>query len=265
MALNSFKLAASILSIMTLAGTANASLFSFASDDDSSQFTFRGTAGTGSTFGIVNGRDPTSTPVTLKIDDNNGPLATVSLNVGFRSNFTATFANSVGVAGATTYVYTVTGTFSFVDNATGAALLTGTIGTAQPAAMTILGSSTAWGSSGSIFDSDTAYNFAGAVTWTSTAALATAMMGAGAANPLNYGIPAAGGTSNTPDDFSFTLTNLNSNGGPVPITSPGRLPTTAWASEGSFSGSAINGIPSPGALTLVGVAGLLSMSRRRRA
>jgi len=261
MAFNSFSLAASVLSILTLAGTANASLFSFASDDDSSQFTFRGTAGTGSTFGIVNGRDPAGTPVTLKIDDNNGAQATVSLNVGFRSNFTATFANSVGVAGAMTYVYTVTGTFSFVDLASGAALLTGSIGANNPAAMTVLGSNTSWGSSGAIFDSDSAYNFAGAVVWTATQGLVTAITAAGA-NAANYGI--AAGSSNTPDDFGFTLTNLNSNGGPVPISSPGRLPTSAWASEGSFSGSAINGIPSPGALTLVGIAGLLSMSRRRR-
>jgi len=263
MALNSFSLTASVLSILALAGTANASLFSFASDDDSSQFTFRGTAGSGSTFGIVNGRDPAGTPVTLKIDDNNGALPTISLNVGFRANFTATFANSVGIAGAMTYVYTVSGTFSFVDVNTGAALLTGSIGANNPAALTILGSNTSWGSSGSIFDSDSAYNFAGAVMWTATAGLGTAITNAGA-NPTNYGIAAAGGTSNTPDDFGFTLTNLNSNGGPVPITSPGRLPTTAWASEGSFSGSAINGIPSPGALTLVGLAGLIGTSRRRR-
>jgi len=264
MAFTSFKsLAFSALSLTMLAGSAHATLFSFASDDDSSQFTFRGTAASGSTFGIVNGRDPTGTPVTLKIDDNNGANPTVSLSVNFRASFTATFVNSVGLAGAQTFVYSVTGSFSFLNATTGAALLTGTIGTNQPAAMTILGTTTSWGSSGSIFDSDSAYNFAGAVVWTATAGLATAITTAGQ-NPTNYGVPTAGGTSVSPDDFGFTLTDVNTNNGPVPINSTSRLPTSAWASEGSFSGSAVNGIPTPGALSLIGLAGLIALGRRRR-
>lgn len=265
MAFTSFKsLSTSVLTLTLLAGSAHATLFSFASDDDSSQFTFRGTAASGSSFGVVNGRDPQGTPVTLKIDDNNGANPTVTLNVNFRANFTATFVNSVGLAGAQTFLYSVTGSFSFVDSASGAALLTGTIGGGnQPGALTILGTNTTWGSSGSLFSSDTAYNFAGAVTWTAAAGLATAISGAGQ-NPLNYGVPVAGGSSNTPDDFSFTLTNLNTGGGPVPINSTSRLPTAAWASEGSFSGSAVNGIPTPGALSLIGLAGLIALGRRRR-
>lgn len=251
------------LSLTLLTTSAHATLFSFASDDDSTQFTFRGTAASGSNFGIVNGRDPMGTPVTLKIDDNNGGNPTVSLNVNFRANFSAFFVNSVGLAGAQTFVYGVSGSFSFVDPSTGAALLTGTLGANQPASLTILGSTTAWGTSGSIFSSDTAYNFAGSVVWTSTPGLAAAISAA-SQNPLNYGVPLAGGTSGTPDDFSFTLTNLNSGGGAVPINSTSRLPTTAWASEGSFSGSALNGIPTPGALSLIGVAGLLVLGRRRR-
>ena len=167
---------------MTLAGAAQATLFSFASDDDSSQFTFRGTAASGMSFGIVNGRDPLGTPVTLKIDDNNGLGNTVSLNVNFRANFTASFVNSVGLAGAQTFVYSVTGSFSFLNPTTGATLLTGTIGQTFPAAMTILGTTSNWGSAGSIFDSDGAYGVAGAVVWTATSDLSTYAQSSAGAN-----------------------------------------------------------------------------------
>lgn len=248
-----------------LAGASHATLLSFASDDDSSNFTFRGTAATGTDFMIRHGRNPQSTPVTLKIDDNNGALPTLSLPVGFTANFTARWEGSVGLAGAQTHVYRVLGSFSFVDPATGAALLTGTISSDNtPGAMTISGSNTAWGSSGGIFNSDAAYNFAGAVVWTATPALISYAATQGINNLPLYGI-VGGGTSGSPDDFAFTLSNVNSNGGAVPINSTSRLPTAAWASEGSFSGSAVNGIPSPGSLALFAAAGLLVGGRRRRA
>jgi len=266
MALNSYSsLVASIVTLTALAGSAHATLFRFASDDDSSNFTFRGTAATGNSFAIVNGRDPQASPLTLKIDDNNGALPSVSLNVGFRANFSARWADSVGLAGAQTHVYRVLGSFSFVNPANNAVLLTGTISNDNaPAVLTILGSTTAWGSAGSIFGSDTAYNFAGSVVYTATADLITFAQAQAGANLLNYGVQ-SGGSSSSPDDFSFTLTSATSNGGAVPINSTSRLPTSAWASEGSFSGSAVNGIPTPGAFGLLGVAGVLIMSRRRRA
>lgn len=265
MALISFKsLTTSIVALTALAGSAQATLFSFASDDDSSNFTFRGTAATGNSFSIVNGRDPQSTPLTLKIDDNNGALPTVSLSVGFRANFTARWEGSVGLAGAQTHVYRVLGSFSFVNPNTGATLLTGTVSSDNsPAAMTVLGTTTAWGSSGSIFGSDTAYNFAGAVVWSATADFLTYAQSSAGANLLSYGV--AAGASNAPDDFSFTLTDLNSSGGNVPINSTTRLPTSAWSSESSFSGTALNGIPSPGAVAVLGLAGLVAFGRRRRA
>ncbi len=250
-----------VVTLLGLAGSAQAALFSFASDDDSSQFTFRGTAGSGSSFTISNGRDPASTPVTLKIDDNNGALPTVALNVGFIADMTARWEGSVGVAGSQTHVYSVTGTFSFVNDA-GAPLLTGTFSSPNtPAVMTVLGSMTSWGSAGSIFGSDTVSGFAGAVTWTATADL-IALANSQSINLAQYGI--AVGNSGSPDDFSFTLTNLNAANSNVPIDLMSRLPTAAWQSEGSFSGSAVNGIPSPGALTLIGAAGLVLAARRRR-
>lgn len=250
-----------VVTLLGLVGSAQAALFSFASDDDSSQFTFRGTAGSGSTFTISNGRSPSSTPVTLKIDDNNGALPTVALDVGFIADMTAHWEGSVGVAGSQTHVYSVLGSFSFV-NAAGAPLLTGTFSSPNtPTVMTVLGSMTAWGSSGSIFGSDTVSGFAGAVTWTATADL-IALANSQGVNLAQYGI--AAGNSNAPDDFSFTLTSLNAANANVPIDSMSRLPTAAWQSEGSFSGSAVNGIPSPGAISLLGVAGLILAGRRQR-
>jgi len=263
MALNSFKTAAiSVLSLTALAGSAHATLFSFASDDDSTSFTFRGTAAMGTSFGIVNGRDPQSTPLTLKIDDNNGALATVSLNVGFRANLTARWEGSVGFAGQQTHVYRVLGSFSFVNPTTGATLLTATIPSDNaPAAMTIAGSTTQWGSAGSIFGSDSAFSFAGAVVWTATADFLTYAQTSAGANLVNYGVVA--GTSSTPDDFGFTLTNVNANGAGVPINTTSRLPSSAWQSEASFSGTA--NIPTPGAAGLLAAGGLVVLSRRRRA
>jgi hypothetical protein len=266
MALNLFpgvSRAIGVVTLLGLAGTAQAALFSFASDDDSSQFTFRGTAGSGTTFNVRNGRDPASTPVTLKIDDNNGALPTVSLNVGFVANFTGDWEGSVGVAGSQTHVYSALGSFSFVG-ATGAPLLTGTFNTPNaPAVMTVSGTTTAWGSAGSVFGSDTVSGIAGAVVWTATADLITLANSLGI-NLAQYGI--AVGSSNAPDDFSFTLTDLGAatGGGPVAIDMMSRLPTAAWQSEGSFSGSAVNGIPSPGALALLGAAGAMVAARRHR-
>lgn len=250
------------LALLSLAGSAQAAFFSFASDDDSSQFTFRGTAGSGSSFSISNGRSPSTTPVTLKIDDNNGALPTVSLNVGFLADMTVRWEGSVGVAGSQTHVYSVLGSFSFVNDA-GAPLLTGTFNNANtPAVMTVLGSMTNWGSAGSIFGSDTVSGFAGAVTWTATADL-IALANSQSINLAQYGIVA--GSSASPDDFAFTLTDLNAANANVPIDSMSRLPSAAWQSEGSFSGSAVNGIPSPsGAVALVGAAGLILAGRRRR-
>lgn len=264
MSLNSYKaLAVSAISLLTLAGSAQATLFSFASDDDSNAFTFRGTASTGTDFMIRNARDPLQNLVTLKIDDNNLSGPTVALDVGFLASFSVTYQGSVGFAGLQTHTYAVAGSFSFVDRTTGAALLTGTIGAATPAVMTILGNGTSWGSAGSIFGSDSAANVSTAVQWTATPALVTLAANQGF-NLSNYGI-IGGQASNLPDDFSFTLTALAAaTGGAVPINAQTRLPTASWLSEGSFSGTALTGIPTPGAVSLLGLAGLMAMSRRRR-
>jgi hypothetical protein len=60
------------------------------------------------------------------------------------------------------------------------------------------------------------------------------------------------------------MTNLGANNTTVPIDSMSRLPTAAWQSEASFSGSAVNGIPSPGAMALLTAAGVMMLGRRYR-
>lgn len=246
-----------IAALLSLAGSAQAALFSFASDDASSQFTFLGTAGAGTTFTASASGGGTGVPVTLKIDDNNGALPTVSLNVRMIATFTFAYVSSIGTMNNQTHAYSVVGMFGFVD-AAGAPLLTVNVTTQNPAGLAIGGTMTQWFSAGGLFGSDNAGG--GTVAYTPTAALFTAGTAAGA-NLNNYGI--FNGTSTGPDDFGFSLTFVNANNLPVSIDAQTRLPTAAWRAEGSYSGSA-TWIPSPGSAAMIGLAGLLAAGRRRR-
>lgn len=250
----------SIIALLGLAGSAQATLFSFASDDASSQFTFQGTAAAANnSFTLTHTSN--RVPVTPKIDDNNDVLPTVAIAVGLTANVTLNWFNSLGMGGSQTHAYSATGTFSFVDPSSGAALLTIAFTNQSPAGMTIGGSMSEWFSSGGLFGSDNGGG--GTVTYTSTPALFTAGAAVGA-NLENYGIfGGANATSTGPDDFSFTLTRVNAAGAAVPINSTTRAPSAAWNAEGSFSGSA-TWIPSPGAFALIGAAGLMVAGRRRR-
>lgn len=251
-----------ILSILTaagLTGSAQAALFSFASDDASNAFTFVGTAGAANTFTMT--QQGARIPVTLKIDDNNGPLPTVALNVFFEAEFTLGWIGSLGTGNSQTHAYSATGNFRFVDANGGVLLSIATTGQ-NPAGMTIGGTMSNWASAGSLFGSDNAGG--GTVAYTTTPALFTLASGAGA-NLEQYGIfGGANATSIGTDDFGFSLTFVSAaTGGPVPIDSTSRLPTGAWRAEGSYSGSA-TWIPAPGTMALVGIAGGLIARRRRR-
>jgi hypothetical protein len=248
-----------------LAGSAQATFLSFASDDATNGFTFRGTAGTGTTFNITNANAPSATnQFALKIDDNNGPLPTVSINAGFLANFTATWQGSQAVFGNFAHVYSVVGSFTFTNPANPAQVwLTGTVNNAQtPGILTIPGSANQWGSAGSISGSDVTANFAGTVVYTATQGFINFAQGLGI-NLASYNITA--GSSISPDDFAFTLSVINAGPGAVPINPTTRLPTSAWQSEGSYSGAAPNGIPNPGAVSLLVAGGLIFAGRRRRA
>lgn len=232
---------ARILACATAVGvatTANAALFSFASDVDSGSFTFVGGAG-----GVIDAQDPTDTQL-LFIDDNNGPLPTIPLEVEFEAAFQMAYVASVPVTGNTfVHTYALAGVFGFFSP-TGAPILTATL---TGGALTALGSATAWGTSETIQVNDIG---AGEITYTWW----------GPDLPA-YGIYA--GDSIGPDDAAFTLTLTLSPGGfGVPLDPQTGLPAAIWTSEGSYSGSAFF-IPTPGAAALAGI-GLMGISRRRR-
>lgn len=280
MAHRMFSLGAAALALTALAGTAQATFFSFASDVNHQQFTFQGSAGSGGSFKLTNFTTPNT--FNLVIDDNNGPQPAVILPVEFRADLTAT-SPVVSTIGGTLveFNYRVTGTFSFFSTAAtgngvpaGTELLRVTVGTAgQNGGLlkipgTVNGSTRTWSSVGAVLGAD---SFAD-VTYTAFTALVTAMGGAGTAANYNIAVGAGGQTSSTtPDDFAFTLSALQGFPAGLPVTSTGpavaldanNLPTTAWRSESSYSGSAIGGIPTPAATALLGVAGLVATRRRR--
>lgn len=259
MSLSLFSRTIGVVALLGVAGSAQATLFSFASDDESDFFTFRGTAATGSSFSMMQGRDPRNR-VTLKIDDENGARPTVSLDVGFTANWTLTWIGSVGMGNAQTHAYALSGTFTFVDPNTGADLLTIAVTNQSPAGMTIGGTMSQWGSAGGMFGSDSSAS----VVYTATPALITLFNANTSGGATNADYELFTGASIGPnDDFGFSLTFVNAAGGPVPINQTTRLPSAAWNAEGSYSGSATFLIPSPGSLALMGAAGLVALRRRR--
>ncbi|HMN39670.1 MAG TPA: hypothetical protein PKE29_02420 [Phycisphaerales bacterium] len=250
-------LGAAAVAAAALASPAQATFFSFASDMNSNAYTFGGSAGLLGSFNITDFSRPNT--FTLKIDDNNGPLSTVSIPVEFRAALTASAGQSTSITPSLwQHSYSVAGTFGFYD-AAGTALLTANVGASNPAVLTVPGTQTTWSSTGAVLGA-TSYSD---VTYTASAALITAMGGTAAA--AQYGIFL--GASGTPADFAFGLTALNGGaiGLSVAIDPTTKAPTTAWRSESSFSGSAAGFVPSPGSAMLVGTAGLLMTTRRRRA
>src|SRR5436190_217773 len=93
---------------------AHATLFSFASDINSNNFTFTGSAGSGGSFTITEANRPNT--FSLLIDDNNGPRPTVALAVEFRANLVATNHVGVTVGPLIHHSYQVSGMFGFYQN-----------------------------------------------------------------------------------------------------------------------------------------------------
>lgn len=249
-------LGAAAIVAAAIASPAQATLFSFSSNINSNAYTFGGTAGTLGSFGITDFSRPNT--FTLNIDDNNGPLPTLSIPVEFHASITASTGLSTNIAGNLwVHSYRVAGSFGFYD-AAGAGLLTATVGPTNPAVLTVPGSQTTWSSTGAVLGADTFSN----ITYTASNQLIAAMGGAAVA--AQYGI--FSGASGTPADFAFDLSVINAGaiGQAVAIDPTTKAPTSAWRSESSYSGSAGGFVPSPGAAVLFGAAGLLSMSRRRR-
>jgi hypothetical protein len=250
-------LSAAALAAAALASPAQATFFSFASDMNSNAYTFGGSAGILGSFTLNDFSRPNT--YTLLIDDNNGPLPTLSIPVEFHAALTASSGQSTSITPSLwQHSYHVAGTFGFY-NAAGVALLTANVGTTNPALLTVPGTQTAWSSTGAVLGASSYSD----ITYTASAALITAMGGSAIAG--QYGIFAAG--SSAPADFAFDLSVLNGGaiGLNVAIDPTTKAPVTAWRSESSFSGSAAAFVPSPGSAALVGAAGVLSIIRRRRA
>ena len=247
------------VSALAIAASAHASLFSFASDSNNTLPTFQGTASNNGAF-LISDSGP-SNRFDLLIDDDNGPAPALSFQTRFQADLRAQWIASTPIAGPTVlHTYSVSNgasgfAFRFTD-LSGVELLRASLGSTQ-GVLSIPGTATTWSSAGGIRASDTFAN----VTWTATQALVDRIVAAGA-NPATYGIRV--GSSVAIDDFAFDLTRLvNPNNGSV-VIDRGGLPTTAWTSEGSFSGSATAGIPAPGAAGLLALGGLVATRRRRR-
>jgi hypothetical protein len=240
-------------SVLALTGAAQASLFSFASDRNDTLPTFVGTAGAGGTFTLSNAPD---NRFTLLLDDDNGPVPVTSVDVGFVANLSGAFLATVPFVGNTfQHTYSINGSFKFVDRVTGADLL---IANVNNGLFFTAGSRTSWSTAAVVSASDSIAG--GSVSYTATQAFVDKLLAAGV-DPTAYGIRV--GTSSGTDDAGFSLSSLLSNVGGLVALGSGGLPTTSFTAEGSFSGSAAGGVPTPAAASLLGLAGLVAMGRRR--
>jgi hypothetical protein len=247
------RIAACAFSLAALAGSARATLFSFASDVNSNSFTFAGTAGAGGSFTMSDFSRPNT--FNLLVDDNNGPMPTISIPVEFRCDLNITNGTSTQIAGTLyQHSYRALGSFGFYDSM-GNPLLTVVIGP-NAGVLTVPGSQNSWSTTGAVLGSD---SFAD-VTYTASAAFIADLGGAAAAQA--YGITTA--SSVGPDDFAFSLSVINAGaiGATVSLDPTTHAPTTSWRSESSYSGSAFGGVPAPGAMSLVSF-GVALIARRR--
>lgn len=238
------KLLAATAAIVLASGSAQATFFSFYSDNNHTDWTFRGLGDK-----VIDAQDP-SDPIDLIIDDDNGPAPQKAFQTEFDAEFDILYLGSVPMPmpGKFLHAYAISGKFSFTEIGTGNVLLTAVL---EGGAFTAVGSGgaaapvTSWDTTAGIQGSD-AY---GSVTYT--------WMGS---DEPTYGL--FQGQSIGLDDAGFDLTVLGTAFGPGVATGPDGLPTQEWTSEGSFSGSA-HFIPAPSAAALLAAGGLLGMGRRR--
>lgn len=254
--------------LLAAAGSANAALFSFASDTNPNTWNLQGTQGSSGAFTITS---PITAAVNVLIDDDNGPRPTLAFNARLVVDLTITPVALTPIFGTTfEHVYAVNGTVRFVNpSAPMQDWVTISFGSANagggdPARLSVVGPRSSWGSAGAIFGSSSF----GKVTYTASSAFTTLLNGLAAVNgdtAATYGI--ATGSTSTNTDASFTLTRINQgiaasalSGGNVQVDA-NDLPTSAWRAESSYSGSAV--IPAPGSAALLVVGGVLASRRRR--
>jgi hypothetical protein len=231
--------ALAVLAVGCLVSSSQAALFSFASDNDHTSWTF-----TGSGASVRDAQDLLD-PQILLVDDHNGPLPAIPFAVEFQADFQIGYLASVPLGGGTfIHNYSLNGTFSFLD-ATGNTLLSATV---SNGALTALGGALSWYSTATIQANDNASGGSVTYTWN------------GNAIPGYDLLP---GQSQGNDDMAFTLSSLNFNAMDVLLDDQTHLPRDQWSSEGSYSGTARNFIPAPGAAMIAGIGGLLALRRRR--
>lgn len=233
------RAALALIAVGCLASSSQAAFFSFASDNDHTSWTF-----TGMGASVRDAQDPAD-PQILLIDDHNGPLPALPIAVEFEANFTISYLASVPLGGgAFIHNYALNGSFEYLD-ASGAVLLHCDV---MNGALTALGGEFNWYSTSTIQANDNPNGGSVVYTWN------------GPALPEYDLIP---GQSLGRDDMAFTLTSLNFEGGDVTLDRQTFLPNVQWVSEGSYSGSARNFVPAPGAAVIAGLGGLLAFRRRR--
>ena len=248
---------------LAAATAAHAGLFSFAADSNSNQWTIAGSAESGGFFAV---NSPLTSPITLLVAGDGGPLPALSVQANLVVNLTAQLAGTTPIFGSVyEHDYSVSGTVQFVNpNNSADVWLTITLGSAQPSGLVVIGGQNTWNSSGNIQGSSATSS----VSYTASASFQNVLNGlaTGGATAASYGVTAGTVSSNT--DFGFTLTVLNQGpptgtgvNGNVALDPQTGLPTTSWRAESSFSGSAI--IPAPGSLAIMGFGGLIAARRRR--
>lgn len=225
-----------VASVAGLATAASASIFSFASDNDHTSYTF---AGFGSS--VTDGMDPGDV-FELLIDDDNGSNNPLSFEVEFGASFDLAYVGSTDLGnGLFIHSYSLSGEFGFFDG--NDAVLTADIASG---ALTAFGTANSWLSTSTVLSADgDADNLV--YTWHGD-------------DIPDYGLYT--GDSVGVDDAAFTLTYLQSSSGSGVNLDSGMLPEDEWQSEGSYSGSATF-VPTPGSLALLGL-GSLAVGRRRR-
>lgn len=229
-----------VLAVAGLATAAQADvLFSFASDTDHTGSDFKGLGS------MVEDRFDGGDPLTLLIDDDNGPLVPLTYDAEFEADFSLDYSGSVDLGGGLfVHTYSLSGEFGFYDQS-GGAILTATV---SGGALTALGSANRWSSAASIISSDGS-GVDVVYTWH-------------LADNADYGL--YNGMSVGQDDAAFTLTDIFvPRGGESGVgLDANMLPESQWYSEGSYSGAA-NFVPAPGSIALLAGSGLL-LGRRRR-
>jgi len=226
----------SVVSALAFAsGSADAALFSFASDRNADGPTFSGLGFNAITDGRPQDTDGVVNTTFLVDRDEDGPNPAQSIPATFEYNAVVTNYQVVPFGGQFVHQFTLDGSFSVLDAGTGAPLLVVNFDNAFLSSWSnsqvVLGRSAQMQNNGDA-DRGLTFSTAGSLADIEVSQLCS---------------------------FGFSLSNVRlQNGNRVPVVAG--ILGTPWQAEASFSGSAI---PAPGACALAAVSALI-IGRRRR-